>query len=178
MSSHGRLPLTHLLTDGAFAEHSPLFVTWNKDDRLRGCIGTFSSVPLRTGLSEFALTSGFSDHRFKPISTTELRQLSCAVSLLTQFEDCSDHLDWRIGTHGIYITLPAKHGQLTATFLPDVIPEQQWSQLEAIDSAIRKAGYNGRITDQLRSGLRVQRYQSQKTSCTYQQYQAWKQAAA
>ena len=153
---------------------SPLFVTWNKDDRLRGCIGTFGELPLAEGLEQYALTSALSDSRFKPVSKVELPQLSCAISLLTHFEDCSDHLDWHIGTHGIYITLPKQ--RISATYLPDVIPEQKWSKLEAIDSAIRKAGYAGRITDELRKELKVQRYQSEKTSCTYQQYRAWKQA--
>lgn len=64
---------------------------------------------------------------------------------------------------------------LTATYLPDVIPDQGWTKQEAIDSAIRKAGFNGRITEEIRKALRVRRYRSEKVHCTYHEYVAWKQ---
>lgn len=65
---------------------------------------------------------------------------------------------------------------LTATYLPDVIPDQGWTKQEAIDSAIRKAGFNGKITDNIRSSLRVRRYRSEKVERTYSEYVAWKQS--
>lgn len=52
------------------------------------------------------LHSALKDHRFSPITATELKQLSCTVSLLHSFEDCTGVTDWSIGTHGIYIHLP------------------------------------------------------------------------
>ncbi|KAJ1018561.1 hypothetical protein NDA16_004843 [Ustilago loliicola] len=64
---------------------------------------------------------------------------------------------------------------LTATYLPDVIPDQGWTQREAIDSAIRKAGFNGKITKDIRRSLRVRRYRSEKVERTYSEYVAWKQ---
>ncbi|CDW98798.1 hypothetical protein, partial [Sporisorium scitamineum] len=64
---------------------------------------------------------------------------------------------------------------LTATYLPDVIPDQGWTKQEAIDSAIRKAGFTGRITDDIRNSLGVRRYRSEKVQCTYADYVAWKQ---
>lgn len=64
---------------------------------------------------------------------------------------------------------------LTATYLPDVIPDQGWTKQEAIDSAIRKAGFDGRITEDIRKALRVRRYRSEKVQRTYQEYVAWKQ---
>ncbi len=64
---------------------------------------------------------------------------------------------------------------LTATYLPDVIPDQGWTKQEAIDSAIRKAGFNGRITEEIRKALRVRRYRSEKVQRTYAEYVAWKQ---
>lgn len=41
-------------------EPSPLFITWNIKDRfeelqLRGCIGTFSALPVDKGISEYSL---------------------------------------------------------------------------------------------------------------------------
>lgn len=98
---------------------------------------------------------------------------SSSVSLLTQFEECDDYLDWEVGKHGIYIhlTLPGRKGTLTATYLPEVSKEQGWTKQEAIDSAIQKAGYNGTITEDIRKGLRVRRYQSEKASMQYSEWQ-------
>ena len=83
---------------------APLFVTWHiyKDD-LRGCIGTFSSESIEKNLPRYALISAFQDTRFDPISKDELKDLSCAVSLLTNFENAKNAFDWEIGKHGIQI---------------------------------------------------------------------------
>ena len=62
---------------------------------------------------------------------------------------------------------------LNATFLPEVPTAQGWTKIDTIDHAIRKAGWNGAITNDLRSRLRVQRYTSQKQSVTFDQYDAW-----
>lgn len=63
---------------------SPLFVTWKigRDQRLRGCIGTFSELNLHSGLKEYALTSALKDSRFDPISRDELPRLTVSVSIL------------------------------------------------------------------------------------------------
>jgi len=59
---------------------------------------------------------------------------------------------------------------LSATYLPDVPSSQGWDQVQTLDSAIRKAGWNGRIDDTLRSTLRVTRYQSSKYSVSYSEW--------
>ncbi|SAM86471.1 related to AMME syndrome candidate gene 1 protein [Ustilago bromivora] len=64
---------------------------------------------------------------------------------------------------------------LTATYLPDVIPDQGWTKVEAIDSAMRKAGFDGKITEDIRRSLRVRRYRSDKVERRYAEYVAWKQ---
>ncbi|XP_006525907.1 AMMECR1-like protein isoform X5 [Mus musculus] len=78
----------------------PLFVTWKtgRDKRLRGCIGTFSAMNLHSGLREYTLTSALKDSRFPPLTREELPKLFCSVSLLTNFEDASDYLDWEVRT--------------------------------------------------------------------------------
>ncbi|XP_052593227.1 nuclear protein AMMECR1 isoform X2 [Peromyscus californicus insignis] len=77
-------------------EPYPLFVTWKigRDKRLRGCIGTFSAMNLHSGLREYTLTSALKDSRFPPMTRDELPRLFCSVSLLTNFEDVCDYLDW------------------------------------------------------------------------------------
>ncbi|KAI9002233.1 AMMECR1 domain-containing protein [Gaertneriomyces semiglobifer] len=158
----------------------PLFVTWNTisrngSHRLRGCIGNFSPMPLHSGLREYALTSALRDRRFSPITAQELPKLSCAVSLLTDFEDADNYLDWEVGKHGIWIEFRNESGsKRTATYLPDVAPEQGWTKEEAIESLLRKGGYMAPITDKLKKSIKLTRYQSSKTSATFGEFVAFK----
>jgi len=188
----------------------PLFVTWNtrssrpgRPPRLRGCIGSFEALPLTEGLAEYALISAFKDSRFHQIEESELENLECGVSLLTDFEDASSYLDWTIGVHGIHITFPhpsllpmasnsgtpsplsssahlpttrfsSKHS-FSATYLPDVIPDQGWDKIEAVDSAIHKAGWSGRITEDLRRNVKLRRYQSRKCTVVWDEYVQWRE---
>ncbi|CAH7684563.1 AMMECR1 domain-containing protein [Phakopsora pachyrhizi] len=214
----------------------PLFVTWNviRSDgshRLRGCIGNFSPSSLIDGLKEYAIISALRDHRFKPITISELQKLSCTVSLLHTFEDCDSITDWSVGIHGIYIHLPerlerndsnnrsqpstiqtnnsnstttktdddsqnpdvvskevrncprswsiskGKKHYLSATYLPEVAAEQGWTKLEAIDSAICKAGWQGAITDEVRNSVVVERYQSSKWENSFKDWKDWRESA-
>ncbi|CAG8609290.1 24204_t:CDS:2 [Cetraspora pellucida] len=153
----------------------PLFVTWNSlhqgQPRLRGCIGNFDALPLHSGLKEYAITSAIHDKRFSPITARELSHLTCGVSLLTNFEDAEDYLDWEIGVHGIWIEFVDDYNRRrTATYLPEVAEEQGWTKEETIDSLLRKSGYNGRITDKIRSRVVLTRYQSAKYVITYEEY--------
>jgi len=134
------------------------------------------------------------------------------VSLLTNFENATDYLDWTVGTHGIQITFQhpfysaisgsdsstpvdsnassstsllsfawssrpqeVPRRKYSATYLPDVMPAQQWTKLQAIDSAIRKAGWDGKITDELRRGIHLRRYQSSKAFATWEEYAQWRE---
>ncbi|XP_077641695.1 AMMECR1-like protein isoform X2 [Lonchura striata] len=112
----------------------PLFVTWKtgRDKRLRGCIGTFSAMNLHSGLREYTLTSALKDSRFPPLTREELPKLFCSVSLLTNFEDASDYLDWEVGIHGIRIEFINEKGvKRTATYLPEVAKEQGGFEMAA-----------------------------------------------
>jgi len=199
----------------------PLFVTWNTRSsragggvRLRGCIGTFEPVPLKEGLAEYALISAFKDRRFAPIQEKELPKLECGISLLTDFEDAENYLDWTVGKHGIYITFPdpltlpvpppqsstptpmssstsvsqvpnrssrsfwSSRGSgrtYNATYLPEIAPSQGWSKVEAVDSAIRKAGWEGRIGEELRRAVKLRRYQSRKIAVGWDDYVTWRE---
>jgi len=152
----------------------PLFVSWHADQgaqqRLRGCIGNFEALPLHSGLKQYAIISATKDRRFNPITTQELQQLSCSVSLLTQFETVGDYLDWEVGKHGIWIEFTDSHGRKTATYLPEVVHEQGWTKMEALDSLLRKGGYNGPINSKIRSTIKLTRYQSEKKTLSYQAY--------
>ncbi|KAJ1817156.1 hypothetical protein GGH91_002309 [Coemansia sp. RSA 2671] len=153
----------------------PLFVTWNKasrgKDKLRGCIGNFSAMRLDVGLREYAITSAFRDTRFKPIGPSELPRLSCSVSLLTDFEEVADYVDWEVGKHGVWIEFRNERGRKeTATFLPEVAKEQGWTKVETINNLLRKGGYELTITEEMRRSVALTRYQSKKAHLSYDEY--------
>ncbi|CAG0913871.1 unnamed protein product [Notodromas monacha] len=151
----------------------PLFVTWwiGKDKKLRGCMGTFDSVHLHTGLREYAITSAFKDSRFPPVKKDEIPELHVSVSILLHFEDGNHFLDWEIGVHGIRIEFFNEKGsRKTATYLPEVAPSQGWDKHQTIDSLLRKGGFKGNVTDDVRKSIRLTRYQSEKISISFDDY--------
>ncbi|KAI2603096.1 AMMECR1 domain-containing protein [Hypoxylon fragiforme] len=159
---------------------SPLFVTWNTvsprsgNTSLRGCIGTFEAQELDEGLSSYAITSAVHDTRFDPISKRELPSLEVAVTLLTNFEDCDDAMDWEIGTHGLRISFTDRGRRYGATYLPDVALEQGWTKEETLLSLMRKAGWVGRKEKWQSVDLKVVRYQGKKNSLQYPEYKQWR----
>ncbi|CAA6660672.1 unnamed protein product [Spirodela intermedia] len=145
----------------------PLFVTWKKaingtEPRLRGCIGTLEAVALK-------------DRRFPPIQAKELPHLECTVSILTDYEVAIHYLDWEVGKHGLIIefTDPDYNSRRSATYLPEVAAHEGWTKVETIDSLMRKAGFNGSITESLRRRVRVTRYQSTLYTMHYSDYVAY-----
>ena len=77
------------------AVKAPLFVTWMKDGDLRGCIGTFAEDgKLGETLAQYSLIAAVRDTRFDPISESEVPSLSCEISILSNFEEIQDPLDW------------------------------------------------------------------------------------
>ncbi|KII66795.1 AMMECR1-like protein [Thelohanellus kitauei] len=156
---------THLPLDRV-----PLFITWRSFNRLRGCIGTFRPRAFRQELVAYALASAFDDRRFVPISFDELSGLVCCVSILGDFEPCSHRRDWQVGIHGLKIVFTISNTRYNATYLPDVASEHNWSKEQTIYSLIRKAGYKGRINQNLLNSLNVVRYKSFKVSADFTDY--------
>mmetsp|Transcript_5507 Transcript_5507/g.7230 ORF Transcript_5507/g.7230 Transcript_5507/m.7230 type:complete len:249 (+) Transcript_5507:249-995(+) len=161
------------------SSEAPLFVTWDKRGSissevfdLRGCIGTLAPRPLLTAVGEYALTSAFRDRRFDPIRSNEVPHLRVAVSLLVKYENCESCYDWSVGIHGIIIKFEEHGTEFSATYLPEVAKEQGWNQQIAVQSLIRKAGYNGSIQEGLLHKIQCTRYQSSKHRLTYQEYVA------
>jgi hypothetical protein len=107
--------------------------------------------------------------------------------LLIQYEACRDCYDWIVGTHGVIIKFdpPSVNNsrvnstksknrnssqELSATFLPEVARLQHWDQTKTILQLIRKAGYNGAITEAVLQSIECTRYQSSKYNVTFQEY--------
>ncbi|KAJ9506598.1 hypothetical protein QJQ45_018432 [Haematococcus lacustris] len=140
--------------------------------RLRGCIGTLEPRQLRPALRDYALISALRDSRFAPVTRRELSQLCCKVSLLSCFEVAADWQDWVVGTHGIIIEFsdPESGCRRSATFLPDVPPEQGWSVRDTLDALLRKAGFRGQVSASLLARIKLTRYQSSIASLTHEEY--------
>lgn len=111
------------------------------------------------------------DSRFSPITRDELSRLHVSVSILRHFEDGTNYTDWQVGVHGIRIEFHNEKGnKRTATYLPEVAPEQGWNQIQTIDSLLRKGGFKGLVTPDIRRNIKLTRYQSEKVSVGYQEY--------
>jgi len=105
------------------------FVTLKNGDRLRGCIGQFTSEgPLIELVVEMAKASATKDPRFfcDPVTADELKQLDIEISVLSPLKKTGDPLSLRLGIDGIYI----KKGSASGCFLPQVATETGWSKEE------------------------------------------------
>jgi len=65
----------------------------------------------------------------------------------------------------------------SATYLPEVMPAQGWDKIEAVDSAIHKAGWSGRITEEIRRSVKLRRYQSKACTVTWHEFVEWRKAS-
>lgn len=145
-------------------------MTWKKKGDLRGCIGTFTPIPLSTGLREFAIKSAFEDTRFPAIDKIELPFLECGVSLLHNFRHGRPWDDWEIGVDGVQAKWRGDNGRCYgATFLPEVAIDQDWDHLDTMKALVRKVGQ--KWNDELLDDIRLTTYESSKAHSTYIEYQ-------
>jgi len=119
------------------------FVTLNKDHKLRGCIGRFSSSdPLYKVIIDMSVASSTQDTRFPRVTPDELDEIEIEISVLTPLQLIKSIDEIELGRHGIYI----KKGYATGTFLPQVATQTNWSLEEFLGHCSRdKAGigWNG-----------------------------------
>ncbi|HUT46424.1 MAG TPA: AmmeMemoRadiSam system protein A [Sedimentisphaerales bacterium] len=116
------------------------FVTLKNRNRLRGCIGQFTSdSPLIELVAEMAKASATGDPRFfdDPITVRELEKLDVEISVLSPLQKTDDPLSLRLGVDGIYI----RQGRASGCFLPQVATETGWSKEEFLSCCCaHKAG--------------------------------------
>jgi len=114
------------------AKNGAVFVTLKKSDNLRGCIG--SLIAHRSLLDDIisnAVSAGFKDPRFPPLSESELSEIKIEVSLLSPYKELiykdKDDLKKkiRVNVDGVILKL----GSNQATFLPQV-----WEDIADFDS--------------------------------------------
>jgi len=120
--------------------HCGCFVTLKTEDRLRGCIGQFTSEsPLIELVVEMANASAASDPRFHAdrIKLDELEKLDIEISVLSPLQRTDDPLSLRLGVDGIYI----RKGAASGCFLPQVATETGWTKEEFLSyCCAHKAG--------------------------------------
>ena len=116
------------------------FVTLKNRDRLRGCIGQFTSdSPLIELVAEMAKASATGDPRFfaDRITVRELEKLDVEISVLSPLKRTDDPLSLKLGVDGIYI----KRGRASGCFLPQVSTETGWNKEEFLSyCCAHKAG--------------------------------------
>lgn len=163
-----------------------LFITWKKKDlsgiyQLRGCIGTFSKLPLLEGIKKYSLISAFQDSRFNPIDKIEIPLLSCTCSILLNFktifyEHKGNIFEWEIGVNGIELTFrePRTGTIHNSTFLPDVMVEYDMTKEETFRSLIQKAGCHDSINEIMKYYdkyfVQVVIYECNKSEITYDEF--------
>ena len=105
---------------------------------LRGCIGTIvPSSPVCETVARRAASAALEDPRFpSKVSAAELQHVRVEVSVLTPPRKVDSHRQIVIGRHGIILR---KDGR-SATFLPQVAPEQGWDLPTTLSHLARKAG--------------------------------------
>ena len=126
--------------DDELAEKRGCFVTLKNGERLRGCLGQFTSdIPLAQLVAQMAKASATEDPRFlfSRITAKELASLAIEISVLSKLKKTDDPLSLRLGTDGIYI----KRGIAAGCFLPQVAEETGWTKEEFLSyCCAHKAG--------------------------------------
>lgn len=126
-----------------FSYKSGIFVTLNKEERLRGCIGfPLPEKILHQLLVDAAIASSTEDPRFPPVKHEELDKITFEVSVLTppveiKVNDFSEYPKMiKIGRDGLII----KWEYGTGLLLPQVPVEYGWNEREFLGHTCEKAG--------------------------------------
>jgi len=122
---------------------SGVFVTLNKQDSLRGCIGFPLPVKnLSEGLIEAAIAAATQDSRFTPVNIDELDQIVFEVTVLTppieiKADDPMEYLSSiKVGRDGLIV----ENAYTSGLLLPQVPTEYGWNVEEFLCYTCEKAG--------------------------------------
>lgn len=139
----GRVPKMDRMFRKRYGFRSGVFVTINRGDELRGCIGyPEPSGRLCDSLSNAAVAAATQDPRFDPVRPEELDQVTFEVTVLEPPQMITvkspEEYPGRIvpGRDGLIVRY---HGQ-SGLLLPQVATEYGWSALELLENTCIKAG--------------------------------------
>ena len=135
--------LNDLEFESKFNFDSGVFVTINKQNNLRGCIGYPLPVKkLSEGLVDASISAATADPRFSSVQEDELDQLVFEVTVLTAPEEIrvkepSEYLSKiKVGQDGLIVEGIGGSGLL----LPQVPGEYGWNEEEFLEHTCEKAG--------------------------------------
>lgn len=126
-----------------FSFKAGIFVTLNKDNYLRGCIGfPMPDRILHESLVEASIAAAIEDTRFAPVVLDELDKISFEVSVLStpiqvKTNDSTQYPKMiKVGRDGLIVKCEYGAGLL----LPQVPIEYNWNEEEFLSQTCRKAG--------------------------------------
>jgi len=123
----------------ALNEKLGAFVTLNRDNKLRGCIGTFhADESLYRIVARMARQAAFSDPRFPPVEKKEMGTIDIEISVLTPMKRIEDPESVEVGRDGLYMI----KGYQSGVLLPQVPVEWGWDRLRFLQQTCLKAGLN------------------------------------
>ena len=129
--------------DSKFDFKSGVFVTLNKKNSLRGCIGYPIPVKrLSNGLMDAAIAAATEDPRFPPVSPNELDDITFEITVLTppieiKVNNPQEYLSIiKVGRDGMIV----ENSFTTGLLLPQVAKEYDWNVEEFLCHTCEKAG--------------------------------------
>jgi len=113
------------------------FVTLEKNDQLRGCIGhTTGDAPLYKTVTTCAVQAAVSDPRFTPVKSNELKDIHIEISVLTPMQKVDSWDEIEVGRDGLMIFKGNHRGLL----LPQVAVDYGWDRTTFLEQTCVKAG--------------------------------------
>jgi len=126
-----------------FSFHSGVFVTLNKPNGLRGCIGfPMPEKKLSHAIIDGAIAAATEDPRFSSVTVKELNDITFEVTVLTPPVeiDVSDPMEYlmkiKVGRDGLIV----RHSFYSGLLLPQVPSEYGWNVEEFLQHTCHKAG--------------------------------------
>jgi len=126
-----------------FSFHTGVFVTLNKPDGLRGCIGfPMPEKKLSHAIIDGAIAAATEDPRFSSVTVKELNDITFEVTVLTPPVeiDVSDPMEYlmkiKVGRDGLIV----RHSFYSGLLLPQVPSEYGWNVEEFLQHTCHKAG--------------------------------------
>ena len=162
-SFSGKTPRVSAAIEKEFGEARGVFVTLNKNNQLRGCIGYPEPVmPLFEAVVNAAKSAASSDPRFPPVEKVEFEGITVEVSVLTlprmiEIRNPEDYFaKIKIGRDGLIVRGTYQSGLL----LPQVAVEYRWDAKTFLEQTCRKANLPANLYNDFNQ-VRVYSFQSQ-----------------